>query len=58
MNMNLLIIGAGGHGKCCYEIARRMKCFDIIDFVDDKAQSALDRKVIGTTDDLKLFHQK
>lgn len=56
--MNLLIIGAGGHGRCCYEIARRMKCFDIIDFVDDKAESVLDKKVIGTTDHLQLFHQK
>ena len=56
--MNLLIIGAGGHGKCCYEIASRMKCFKVIDFVDDNAKHALDKKVIGTTEQLKLLHQK
>lgn len=56
--MNLLIIGAGGHGKCCYEIARRMKCFEIIDFIDDNAESVLDKMVIGTTEQLKLLHQK
>jgi len=56
--MNLLIIGAGGHGRCCYEIAQRMKCFDVIDFVDDKAESVLDKKVIGTTEHLEILRQK
>ena len=44
--MNLLIIGAGGHGRCCYEIAKRMKCFEAVDFVDDHAKHVLDKKVI------------
>ena len=56
--MNLLIIGAGGHGRCCYEIASRMKCFEAVDFVDDHAKHVLDKKVIGTTEQLKLLHQK
>lgn len=51
--MNLLIIGAGGHGKCCYEIAERMHCFDLIDFVDDNALSALNKTVIGKQAELK-----
>ena len=56
--MNLLIIGAGGHGRCCYEIASRMKCFEAVDFVDDHAKHVLDKKVVGTTEQLKLLHQE
>ena len=50
--MNLLIIGAGGHGKCCYEIATRMKTFDKIDFIDDNAITVFDKDVVGTTSSL------
>lgn len=52
--MNLLIIGAGGHGKCCYEIASRMNCFDKIDFVDDGADEiqVLNKKVAGKQSNL------
>lgn len=32
----LLIVGAGGHGRCCLDIARSMHCFDTIAFLDDK----------------------
>ena len=31
----LLIIGAGGHGICCLDIARDMDIFDKISFFDD-----------------------
>ena len=31
----LLIIGAGGHGRCCLDIARDMDIFDKISFLDD-----------------------
>ena len=51
--MNLLIIGAGGHGKCCYEITERMHCFDLIDFIDDNASSVLNKTVIGKQAELK-----
>lgn len=51
--MNLLIIGAGGHGKCCYDIAMRMNCFTKIEFVDDSAEFVLDKKVIGKQSDLE-----
>ena len=33
--MNLLIVGAGGHGRCCLDIARDMNIFDKISFLDD-----------------------
>lgn len=33
--MNLLIVGAGGHGRCCLDIARDMNMFDKISFLDD-----------------------
>lgn len=56
--MNLLIIGAGGHGKCCYEIAERMKCFDLIDFVDDSAVSVLNKFVVGKQSDIKNLRKQ
>lgn len=46
--MNLLIIGMGGHGFVCQEIARRMHMFNKIDFIDDHNEKAL-----GTMQDLK-----
>ena len=51
--MNLLIIGAGGHGKCCYDIAVRMNCFTKIEFVDDSEEYVLGKKVIGKQSDLE-----
>lgn len=39
--MKLLIIGAGGHGKCCAEIAIRMNKFDEISFIDDNSTEAI-----------------
>lgn len=55
--MKLLIVGAGGHGKCCYEIAMRMNQFEKIDFVDDNAVSVLGKEVVGTSKDLCKFHE-
>lgn len=45
--MNLLIVGAGGHGQCCYEIAERMNKFHKISFLDDDTRK---NKVIGKVD--------
>lgn len=56
--MKLLIVGAGGHGKCCYEIAQRMKCFECIDFIDDYADKILDRRVKGTIKQLSFLREK
>lgn len=53
--MNLLIIGAGGHGKCCYEIAKRMHCFTRIEFVDNQAETVFDKKVIGKQKDMEML---
>lgn len=51
--MNLLIIGAGGHGKCCYDIALRMGVFNLIDVVDDHAKEVFGKKIVGTSLDLE-----
>lgn len=39
--MNLLIIGAGGHGRVVRETAEAMECFDRIGFVDDNNEAAI-----------------
>lgn len=31
----LLIVGAGGHGRCCLDIAKSLSCYDEIAFLDD-----------------------
>ena len=46
--MNLLIVGAGGHGKVVKEVAESLGIYDKIDFVDDKAEGA-----VGKVSDLK-----
>ena len=51
--MKLLIIGAGGHGKCCYDIALRMNTFETIDFIDENETEVFNKKVIGKSYDLK-----
>lgn len=43
MNNNLLILGAGGHGKVVKETAEAMNCFDKIDFLDDHSKNAIGR---------------
>lgn len=45
--MNLLIVGAGGHGKVVKEVAESLGKYERIDFVDDQVSTA-----VGTTDDL------
>jgi len=50
---NLLIIGAGGHGKVCYEIALNMKKWDTINFLDDfKTGKILDSTIIGKSESI------
>lgn len=43
--MNLLIIGAGGHGQVVRETAEAMECFSRIDFVDDNNEAAIGKMV-------------
>ncbi|MEH7451622.1 hypothetical protein [Gottfriedia acidiceleris] len=50
MNRNLLILGAGGHGKVVKETAVAMGSFERIDFLDDKSELA-----IGECKDYKQF---
>lgn len=39
MNNNLLILGAGGHGRVVKETAEAMDIFDKTDFLDDNSES-------------------
>lgn len=46
---NLLIIGAGGHGKVVKEVAEAMNIYNKIDFIDDNASDAIGKiKDLGT----------
>ena len=53
MKKNLLVLGAGGHGKVVAEAAQTMKCFDIIAFLDDacNGHTIAGYKVIGKWED-------
>ena len=55
--MKLLIIGAGGHGKCCYDIALRMNKFTKIDFVDEKSEAVFGKDIVGAPRDLKKLRE-
>lgn len=52
----LLIVGAGGHGRCCLDVAR--ECYDYIAFLDDNNINKIinDCKVIGYINDMKLYY--
>lgn len=41
MNRNLLILGAGGHGRVVKETAEATGFFDKIDFLDDDSEAAI-----------------
>lgn len=52
----LLIVGAGGHGRCCLDIARECKGYDEITFLDDCKTIVNGYRVIGKTDELSSFY--
>ena len=56
--MKLLIIGAGGHGRCCLDIARSMNIYDDIAFLDDGHVNEVinDCKVIGLIDEMTSYY--
>lgn len=56
--MNLIIVGAGGHGRCCLDIAREK--YDDIVFLDDALVGKIinDCKVIGNMDYMSLLYGK
>ena len=48
MNKKLVIIGAGGHGKVCANVAEDMNLWDDIVFLDDHKQGLINgHKIIG-----------
>ena len=51
----LIIVGAGGHGRCCLDIAREK--YDEVVFLDDGlvGQTVNDCKVIGKINEMKAF---
>lgn len=55
--MKLLIMGCGGHGRCCLEIAEAMNHYDEIAFLDDEhvGEVIQGRKVIGKMSDLEVI---
>lgn len=58
--MNLLILGAGGHGKVVCEIAQLMKKWDMICFLDDNkvGKEVNGIKVIGSFKDIGQFKRE
>lgn len=50
--MNLIILGAGGHGRVVADIAEQTGKYDKIVFLDDNSN---DDKVIGKCSDYKKF---
>lgn len=54
----LLILGAGGHGRCCLDIALEMNIYDCISFLDDNQvnQTINGCKVIGRIDEMSSYY--
>lgn len=54
----LLIVGAGGHGRCCLDIARDMHTYQKIAFLDDHHVNEWinDCQVIGTIDEMSSYY--
>lgn len=50
---NLLIIGAGGHGKVVKEVAEALDYYQKIEFIDDNSW-----KAVGKVSDLEKLHQE
>lgn len=53
--LNLLILGAGGHGSEVFEIARQLKVFSKISFLDDVSKK---NGVIGCWNDVKKLREE
>ena len=54
----LLIVGAGGHGRCCLDIIRNLNCYQEIAFLDDGNVNNIinDCKVIDTVDKMASYY--
>lgn len=57
MSKNLVVIGAGGHGKVIVDIAEQTKLYEKIVFLDDnkEAEFCMGYPVVGTVADIKNF---
>ena len=55
MEQKLIIIGAGGYGKCCLDIARESDKYEEIVFLDDRelGKTVNNISVVGTISDLE-----
>jgi len=47
----LIIIGAGGHGRVCADVARKMGVWEEILFADDHAPESFPYPIVGNTDE-------
>lgn len=55
---NLIIIGAGGHGKVCADIAQRMNTFKSIKFFDEnKAGKVMDIEIVQSKNIEEIINQ-
>ena len=54
----LLIVGAGGHGRCCLDIIKNLNCYQEIAFLDDGNVNNIinDCKVIDTVDKMASYY--
>ncbi|MFR2839541.1 MAG: NeuD/PglB/VioB family sugar acetyltransferase [Zhenhengia sp.] len=60
MRRNLLILGAGGHGKVVLDVAESMRCYETIHFLDDGkeiGEEVLGHQVVGKITECHL-HSK
>lgn len=53
----LIIVGAGGHGRVCADIALKMDQWDTVAFLDDDPElmTSMDIFIIGTTHEVERF---
>lgn len=53
----LIIIGAGGHGKVCIDVAEQMSVWSEIKLIDDMQKGqVLGKEIIGNTDSITQHH--
>ena len=53
---NLIIIGAGGHGRVIADIAQKLSAYKTISFLDDgEAKETMGLPIVGKTSDLEKY---
>lgn len=59
MRKNIVIIGAGSHGRVVADIAKKMNIWKNVSFIDDTVtnQTSPEYKIIGTTADTSKFKE-